>query len=216
MKRRRITGVGGSDTHNLNGIIAPFTGHGNPTTWVYAQTRDAAGILSGIVHGHVSVSYTVDAPRLDFAADMDGDTFYETLMGDTILTSETTSVKFKMDIMNRPTGDDGDLVAVPVSIIKHLNTQKPTVWDLLWFTQTLNQMDRNNLQFVTVIKDAQIFKAWLISGSTHTLTFSDTLNAEIPVYYRTELYGKPDVTGLKQLIYGLRIAVSNPIYVNYE
>lgn len=217
MERRRITGVGGSDTHNLNGLIAPFTGHGNPTTWVYAQDLDAENIISGIAQGHVSVSYTVDAPRLDFTANMDGDTLFETLMGDTILTSQPLSVQFKVNIVTeQSSGGDGDLVQVPDDIVEHLNTQDPTFWDLLWFARTLNQMDHDNLQFVTIIKDAEIFKAWLISGEPRALTFSDTLCADTPVYYRAELYGEPDVQGLNQLIYGLRIAVSNPIYVNYD
>jgi len=45
---RRVTGVGGSDTHNLNGVLAQFTDLGNPTTWVYAEEKNGQSILDGI------------------------------------------------------------------------------------------------------------------------------------------------------------------------
>jgi hypothetical protein len=76
-------------------------------------------------------------------------------------------------------------------------------------------MDGDNLQFVSVIKDAQLFKAWLISGGTDSIEFSDTVSSGEQAYYRVEVYGEPDVDGLNQLIYGMRLAVSNPIYVGY-
>jgi hypothetical protein len=77
-------------------------------------------------------------------------------------------------------------------------------------------MDSDNLQFVAVIKDAQLFKAWLISGGTDNMAFSDSVSSGAQAYYRVEVYGDPNVDGgLNQLIYGMRLAVSNPIYVGY-
>ena len=213
LERRRITGVGGSDTHNLDGLISRFTGHGNPTTWVYAESKEAEAILTGIADGKVSISHTVDAPRLEFTADVNGDAIYETLMGDNMVTWGEPAA-FKIALIGGPTGD-GDLVNVPSFIVRHLNEKRLSFWDLFWFTLVLNQMDTDNLQFVTVIKDGELFKAWLISGGINVIEFSDTVSSGDPAYYRVELYGDPDVEGLNQLIYGVQIAVSNPIYTNY-
>lgn len=213
LERRHITGVGGSDTHQLTGPLAPFTGHGNPTTWVYAEAKNAEAILAGIKGGHVSVSYADNAPRLDFTADGDGDRFYETMVGDALMTSGST-VDFKI-FLNGGQAGAGDRVAVPTSIVRHLNQERVTFWDIFWFVLILNKIDTDNLQFVSVIKDGQLFKCWLISGGTDTITFKDTVPADTQAYYRVELYGEPDIEGLSKLVYGLRTAVSNPIYANY-
>jgi hypothetical protein len=213
MERRKVTGVGGSDTHYLNGPIAPFSGHGYPTTWVYAQSKDADSILAGIAKGNVSISYSVEAPRLEFMADRDGDAIFETLMGDSVV-SDGNSIDFKLTLAAGPTGS-GDRRAIPSSIVRHLNENDLSFWDLVWFTMTLSQMDRDNIQLVTVIKDAQLHSAWLISGGINSIEFSDVIASGSQAYYRVELYGDPDVEGLSQLIYGLRLAVSNPIYVGY-
>jgi hypothetical protein len=213
MERRKVTGVGGSDTHYLNGLIAPFTGHGKPTTWVYAHSKDADAILAGIANGNVSISYSVDAPRLEFMADADGDAIFETLMGDTVV-SDGDTMDYKIDLIGGPIGS-GDKYAIPSSIVRHLNENRLTFWDLIWFTMALSNMDRDNIQLVTVIKDARLYRAWLISGGMNSIEFSDTVSSGSQAYYRAEVYGDPDVEGLSQLIYGMRVAVSNPIYVGY-
>jgi hypothetical protein len=161
----------------------------------------------------VSVSYTYDAPRLEFTADGDGDGIYETMMGDSLVTAGTP-VAFKISQVDGQAGP-GDRVSVPDSIVRHLNEERVTFWDVLWFALIMNKIDTQNLQFVAAIKDGELFKAWLISGGTNTLEFADRLPSEVPAYYRVELYGEPDVEGLSRLVYGLRTAVTNPIYANY-
>jgi hypothetical protein len=213
MERRQVVGVGGSDTHFLKGPIAPYTGHGNPTTWVYANQKDAEGILNGIAEGNVSISYTLDAPRLEFMADKEGDAIFETLMGENMV-SDGETMNYRIALIGSPTGD-GDKYAIPTSIVKHLNEKRPTFSDLAWFAMTLKQINSDNIKFVTVIKDAQLFQAWLISGGMDTIEFSDTVSSGEQAYYRVEVYGDPEVEGLNQLIYGMRLAVSNPIYVGY-
>jgi hypothetical protein len=213
MDRRQVTGVGGSDTHFLEGLIAPFTGHGAPATWVYAHDKDADAILAGIGKGNVSISYAVDAPRLEFMADKDGDKHFETLMGDSIV-SDGETVNFKIALVGGPTGD-GDKYAIPSSAIRGLNEKRLTSSDLAWFKLVLSNMGEDNLQLVTVIKDAQLLGAWLISGAMDLITFSDSIPSGSQAYYRVEVYGDPDVEGLNQLTYGKRLAVSNPIYVGY-
>jgi hypothetical protein len=213
MERRKVTGVGGSDTHYLNGPIAPFTGHGKPTTWVYANSKDAEAILSGIAEGKVSISYSLDAPRLELIADKDGDGVFGTMMGDSLV-SDGALIDYKVVLAGEPTGS-GDQHAIPSTIVRHLNENRLTFWDLAWLTMTLKEMDRDNLKLVTVIKDAQLYRAWLISGGMSSVEFSDAVASGSQAYYRAEVYGDPDVEGLSQLIYGMRVAVSNPIYLGY-
>jgi hypothetical protein len=215
LARKRVTGVGGSDTHELDGIISKFTGHGNPTTWVYAESKDADAILAAIAAGRVSISYTFDAPRLEFTADQDVDGRFETLMGDDIEPERETPTVFKIALRGDLSKEKARRVSVPDSVVQHLNQKRLTVLDLLWFALKLRKMDAESLKFVTVIKDARIFKAWLISGGTDEIEFSDTVSPDRPAFYRAEVFGKPDMKGLRQLLYGFRIAVSNPIYANY-
>jgi predicted metal-dependent phosphoesterase TrpH len=213
MERRRMVGVGGSDTHYLKGPIAPFTGHGNPTTWVYALNRDADAILAGIAKGNLSISYTADAPRLEFMADKGGDSNFDTLMGDTMV-SDGDRVDFKIALVGGLTGE-GDKYAIPSSTLRHLNEKRLTFLDLIWFTFALSHMDKDNLQLVTVIKDAQLLEAWLISGGMDHIEFSDRVPSGRQAYYRVEVYEDPDIDELNQFTYGMRLAVSNPIYVGY-
>lgn len=215
LERRRVTGVGGSDTHELDGVISRFTGHGNPTTWVYAESRDAGAILAAIAAGRVSVSYTVDAPRLEFSADRDGDRDFETRMGDTIASEAAVRAAFKIALRGGMPEGEGGIARVPASIVKHLNEKRLPIRDLLWFAWKLFKMGGDELKFVSVVKDGEIFAAWLICGGADEIEFSDTLTPGTPAYYRVEVFGKPDVKGLRQLIYGFRLAVSNPIYANY-
>jgi hypothetical protein len=123
-------------------------------------------------------------------------------------------LNFKIVLVGGPTGD-GDKYAIPSSTLRHLNENRLTLPDLIWFTLVLSHMDKDNLQFVSVIKDAQLFEAWLISGGMNSVEFSDRLPSGSQAYYRVEVYGDPDVEGLNQLTYGMRLAVSNPIYVGY-
>jgi hypothetical protein len=213
MQRRKVTGVGGSDTHFLNDIVASITGHGNPTTWVYADSKDASAILTGIGKGNVSISYSVDAPRLEFRADNNNDSVFETLMGDSLM-SHGDHINYKISIIGG-SGGRGDIRALPSSLVKSLNEKSLGFWDLLWLAMTLSQMDGDNIQFVTVIKDSELFGAWFISGGTDSIVFNDRIAAGSQAYYRAEVYGQPDVKGISQLIFGLRTAVSNPIYVGY-
>jgi hypothetical protein len=55
---RRLTAVGGSDTHRPH----PYIRHAGPTTWVYSETKTVRGILDGIEKGGVVISYAPDGP----------------------------------------------------------------------------------------------------------------------------------------------------------
>ncbi len=77
---RRIAAVGGGDRHYLG---LP----GYPTTYVFASARTRDALLEGVRLGRTFVSSRPDGPRVDFAADRDGDGIYETVLGDSIATA---------------------------------------------------------------------------------------------------------------------------------
>ncbi|KIL39815.1 phosphoesterase [Gordoniibacillus kamchatkensis] len=58
---RRLTAVGGSDTHRPD----PYVRHACPTTWVLSETKTVHGILGGIDRGHVVLSYAPDGPFVE-------------------------------------------------------------------------------------------------------------------------------------------------------
>ncbi len=81
----RVAATGGSDNHYL--ATTPIQGAGQPTTWVYAEERSAAGVLQGIRRGHTFVSHqppNLGGPGLFIEADGDGDGGYESIAGDAV------------------------------------------------------------------------------------------------------------------------------------
>ena len=81
----RVGATGGSDSHWLSTTAAQ--GPGNPTTWVFAQERSAAGVLRALREGRTSVSFqppSLGSARLALEADADGDGIFEAIIGDTV------------------------------------------------------------------------------------------------------------------------------------
>jgi hypothetical protein len=89
---RKLTGRGGSDSHHgipdtaaqtvPNSIQATANYVGTPTTWVFAKTRTAQGVIDALGNGRVSVSANPDDPRVELMADRDGDGRMDMMMGD--------------------------------------------------------------------------------------------------------------------------------------
>ncbi|TCP67572.1 CehA/McbA family metallohydrolase [Sphingomonas sp. PP-CE-1G-424] len=89
---RKLTGRGGSDSHHgipdtaaqtvPNSIQATANYVGTPTTWVFARTRTAQGVIDALGNGRVSVSANPDDPRVELMADRDGDGRMDMMMGD--------------------------------------------------------------------------------------------------------------------------------------
>ncbi len=96
LQGRRITAVGGSDTHHLKKWMSRIYDMAMPTTWVWAQERTAEAILAGIKGGQVTISYASDAPRLELAADADDDGEFETMMGDAA--PESTELSMRLSV----------------------------------------------------------------------------------------------------------------------
>lgn len=213
---RRVSGVGGSDTHDLEGFEARFFGHGNPTTWVYAHDASAAGVLAGIAAGHVSISYAPDAPRLAFWADRDGDGTFETLSGDD-LSADGKAIQFRVEI--DPVKERA--LAVPARRARELPGW--LVADLADGLVTPRELaQRRTVEpagdggyLVGVLKNGELFRAWQVpNGDAAEVSFWDT-----PAqgdYYRIELRGTPDVPSrIHLLLYGNVLALTNPIYFGF-
>ena len=89
---RKLTGRGGSDSHHgipdtaaqtvPNSTQATANYVGTPTTWVFARTRTAQGVIDALGNGRVSVSANPDDPRVELLADRDGDGRMDMMMGD--------------------------------------------------------------------------------------------------------------------------------------
>jgi predicted metal-dependent phosphoesterase TrpH len=213
---RRITGVGGSDTHHLVNWMAPYTGHGNPTTWVYTDTPDAIGILAAVAEGHVTLSFTAAAPRLELTADVDGNGQFETMVGDNIAGNDCP-VRFRLSLAGVD-GGAGGIIKFPDELVDRLGRDRLTFWDYLWiFFQLQMIRPRDNTQLLGVLQDGRLDQAWFISGGTDEVFFTERVPATGRTFYRAELYGDTQMSDfINRIIYGRRTAMTNPIYVNYE
>ncbi len=215
---RRITGVGGSDTHHLKDWMSLFFGHGNPTTWVYAEEKTADALLAGIRKGHVSISYAPFAARLDFMADADGDGEYELMMGDNAVHAPGQEISFKVQT-ECSTGSleirQGEVLELNQSLVGDLKKGEMNIWDILSLPATGNGESCNGVYGLGVFKNGNLYKVWLLLGGAQSFTFSDIPDTSTPTYYRAELVGIPHVFFPYMLLYGTEIALTNPIYINF-
>jgi hypothetical protein len=212
---RRIPGVGGSDTHQVEKWQSRLLSHSNPTTWVFAQAKSAEAILSGIKAGHVSISYASDAPQLEFMADINGDGIYDALMGDTV-EDFSGDVSFRIAFVNHDNNlasNKGKIFELKSILIRNIETDLIKIDDILNLISSGQTTQKNNVCALGILKNGNLFKIWILMGAIDEIRFSDTPTAG--AYYRIELIGKPDVTPLQQLLYGKVIALTNPIYFGY-
>jgi hypothetical protein len=212
---RRIAGVGGSDTHQLEGYQSRFFGLGNPTTWVCAALREADEILGAIKAGHVSISYAPDALRLNFEADADGDGTYEKMMGDNIPTTGQT-IRFRAEIIDpNKTADArvGKVVELARPVVKSLGKGTVDLQKVLAVFAGGTQGNVEQVYAVGLLKNGELSRVWIVRGGVGVIKFEDT--PEGLAYYRLELAGNPDVFGIEKLLYGKIVALTNPIYVGF-
>jgi hypothetical protein len=214
---RHIPAVGGSDTHHLVKWQSQLFGHGNPTTWVYAEEYSPEGILAGIKAGHITISYAPSAVRLDFTADADGDGNYDILVGDTIDYQPGQEIAFKVRIVcsaeNEAATEGKPFEPVELSPADSAGSnEKPE--EQLPFLLTGNGENCNGMYGLTIFKNGSPFKILLVSGLKE-ITFKDILETSLPTYYRVELYGMPQLIPFYTSLYGIEVALTNPIYVNY-
>lgn len=215
---RRIPGVGGSDTHHVKDWQSLFFGHGNPTTWVYAEEETADALLAGIKAGHVSISYAPFAVRLDFMADADGDGEYELMMGDNVVHESGQEISFKVQTACSTGSEEirqGEVLELNQALVSGLEEGTVNLWDILSFPVTGNDENCNGSYGLGVFKNGTLYRVWLLLGGAQSFTFSDIPDTSTPTYYRAELVGIPQVFFPYMLLYGIEIALTNPIYLNF-
>lgn len=98
---RRITGLGGSDTHELKAFQSLFLRLAEPTTWIFAAERSADALLEAIRKGRVSISSEPSGPRIELQADLDRDVVFEVMMGDTVLLDEPREILLRIPAQPR-------------------------------------------------------------------------------------------------------------------
>lgn len=97
---KRIIGVGGSDMHKLDSWVPYlYPNLGSPTTYVYSESKNAAGIIEAIKKGHVSISDSPILPYLELLADTDQNGTYDMMMGDAS-DALGTIINFRISIRN--------------------------------------------------------------------------------------------------------------------
>ena len=91
---RKLTGRGGSDSHHgwpdspgertpgSNLRVANYVG--TPTTWVFARSRTAKGVVDALTAGRVSISANPNGPRVELYADLDANGQADGMMGDNL------------------------------------------------------------------------------------------------------------------------------------
>jgi hypothetical protein len=187
---RKLTGRGGSDSHHgTPDTPEQKTSHtgersanyvGTPTTWVFAKTRDARGVVDALTNGRVSISANPYDPRVELRADLDGDGRMDMMMGDNA----------------RPTG-------------------KPVTFQV----RLVGGGVRGGVYHVRVIKNGDPLGTYDTDPASNAVTFADTPAAKGRSYYRVEVEGPqtpyPQVP-VSSLLSGKMIALSNPIYFNFD
>jgi predicted metal-dependent phosphoesterase TrpH len=202
---RRLSCVGGSDTHQHSGPQSLLFSLGNPTTWVFAKKKTGNAILRGIKAGRTTISYAPDGPLLTLSADLDSDGVFETQIGDNI-TGETADTVFKVDVSAQSgKSESGTSHALDSDGM-----------DDLLLGKLLPRLDLvGDPRILTVVKNGEIFKAWIVTGTSFSVTFHDT-PGDLD-YYRAVLYGKLDLDrSLQKILYARLLAMTGPIYSGFH
>lgn len=212
LEGRKMTAVGGSDVHYLNGKTSSIYTVGNPTTWVYAESATRQGILDGIKAGRVSISYAPDAPRVELWADGDGNGSFETLSGGT-LSPGSRNLQIRI-------GDAaGKVTPVPVAEVAAYFSHELSPSELLRLGQSLSSPSAGSRgqdptacgksYLVGVYeKDTLLKSAYMSCGGTWTLP----VTAVSGNLYRVEVLGNTQ-TPRSQPTYGSYIGMTNAIFV---
>ncbi|PKL38297.1 MAG: hypothetical protein CVV44_10425 [Spirochaetae bacterium HGW-Spirochaetae-1] len=212
-KGKRLSAVGGSDTHKLKegDIEASIFGQGNPSTWVFAAKREGRAILNGIKAGHATISYAPDAGYLDFTADINGDGRDDVMMGDTFVANDDVEVTLAMRYVdeNGEIGTDGTIIPVSKEAVDGLVAGTVEMDDVF---QALTDPE---IKIFCLYKNGALHKAWILARGAASLTCNENIDAGETAYFRAEIYGWTDVDPLLRLLYGKLMCLTNPIYVNY-
>jgi hypothetical protein len=179
-----------------------------PTTWVWSQERTAEALLAGIKAGHVTISYASDAPRLELAADANGDGVFETMMGDAA--PESTELSLRLAVTEAGNETPGASPARELRSCERKTLQESGIS----FENTANKNTASKLSeryLACVYKNGRLYRAWRLNGMG---SVEFTAPAQEGDYFRAELFGLPRMPLPLRLLYGYMIAVTNPVYTD--
>ena len=209
---RRVTGLGGSDTHQVEGLEAVFLRHAEPTTWVYAHEPSANALLASIKAGRVSISHEPAGPRIDFRADTDEDGTYDAMMGDNVLLEDMTDVTLLIGIASQEPLSAGGTVVDLTHQTAAEDPQRYADAPENWASALL----KDGEYLAILIKNGNLHRIWKITGDTAQIEFRERVSPGDRVFYRIELMGKPPEDFVNRLLRGFTQALSNPIYFGYS
>lgn len=139
----RVPGIGGSDSHHLNGFQKNYNPPGYPCTWVFADGRDERSVIEAVRKGQVFITYSPFADRLEWSADGDGDGMFETMMGDILPVTEVKSpITFKARVIPADTDTARfhrrkyTLAIIKNGHVEKRQVVKPGKADTVYFTDT--------------------------------------------------------------------------------
>lgn len=208
---RRVTGLGGSDTHELKGFQSLFLRLAEPTTWVFAAERSPDALLEAIRKGRVSVSFEPSGPRLELQADLDRDGVFDVMMGDNVLLEEPMQILLRIRTTFQDAADaEGSVVDLPPSTIDDSARTNPFAAMSL-----LTGLLESGEYLVVLLKNGEIFGLWKIAGETTRIDCKERVASAERVYYRAELWSRPPQDPIQRGLRGFTVAVSNPIYFGY-
>lgn len=211
------TAVGGSDTHYWQADYSDYKTAGNPTTWVFADSKAPDALLTALVAGRVSISYAPDAARLELKADEDGDGVFEARMGDQLVAQRP--VRFQASTVLPDGGGTsckgssaqaksrGIRKLSPAAIRDSFRQELPpsvAAKALIQGPAAANQ------RILVVIRNGEVVDTVALGCDNATYVFED-----VPPpgsYYRLELVGGSGMNRAHQFAYGFTLAVSNPIF----
>lgn len=208
---RRITGLGGSDTHELKGFQSLFLGLAEPTTWIFAAERSADALLDAIRKGRVSISSEPSAPRIELQADLDRNVVFDVMMGDTVLLDEPREILLRIRTTSQDaSGAEGSVVELPPSTIDDSARTNP--YTAMSF---LSGLLESGEYLVLLVRNGEIHGLWKTAGETARIDFQEWVAPDEHVYYRAELWSRPPQDPIQRDLRGFTVAVSNPIYFGY-
>ena len=201
-----ISAMGGSDSHFL---VLP----GNPTTLVLAETPTMAGILDGVRRGRTMVARAADAPRLEFAADRDGDGVFETIIGDSIPLG--MAVTFKIHLVGADGGKidlvrNGQVVqhwAVTSNDFEVRFTDTPTA--KTWYR--VNSFEKIDMS----VPYASVLRALVVGTSTLPGWINSLFSASFAGHVQ-DIIDQGGPAGVWLLVFGSRMGcTSTPVATRY-
>ena len=205
---RRPTAVGGSDMHDLVFPLGIFYTVGDPTTWVLSAGTSAEEILAGIEAGRVSVSYDPEAPRVELWADGDGDGRFEAVMGGDVGAGPVT-LRVILGASDEARAQGATAVEIPAARRVFEGDAGPAAFASL--SRDLEEAACGPGFVVGLFEGDRLQRMARMDcgGGTWDLDLRVTPGQA----WRAEVLGLPRVDPIQHPLFGLYVALSNPIYV---